>query len=557
MSRREKLQNPRPRLQLWLSVLAIVVAVVAVALSGGLVSEAPPEPGERPFPTVQVVDPVLHPYRRTTSGWGRARPRIKLLVSAQVSGIVLPLSNRLEPGDPVDAGDLLVSIEDTDYRLALTMAEAALSSAELHLTQQQAEAAVAELDARELPSELGPTPLTLRQPQLAEARARVAAAQAQVDQARLDLRRARVVAPMAARILDRHIEPGQLVQNGDPLITLQSLDSMEIPVSVSPQEVPWLSTAKTIVAWVGSDETGSGQPQWRGFLDHINPEVDRGSGMAVAVVRLDLPRGPEPDDATTLHSGMVTHVRFLDPELSQGYWLPRSALTADRRLVYLRPDGTLHSWLPEPAFVDDAWIVLQDLPESDIQLCLDPPELFVEGMRAIPKPVPKGPSPPEPAKLAPPSSLSLPRPASPSLSQSTSLAPDSLSSASATPRPSGGEVEAWSVVDSEPGFEILLTGAAPEAVDSYAVDLPDRWVVDLRGLHWPHAPDRLDLPSPYGQARLALYRDEPPVVRVAVDLPSGQRIRAPSIEQYPGGLRIAFLPADAHAAPQSSERVDP
>ncbi|HET6680469.1 MAG TPA: HlyD family secretion protein [Gemmatimonadaceae bacterium] len=209
--------------------------------------------------------------------------------NAQVDGHVLPVlarvggyvtTLRVEENQHVNAGDTLLALDDTDYRLRVAQAEADLRAAEAAAgageATGQAEAAVAQasgeeaaLDARIIAAgaaltransdlararELAAKQIVSRQALDAAqaaavqadanlqalqrqadaagstvlsahagvrlARARLAAAQVARENAALQLSYTRVVAPASGNVARRQVEPGQLVQPGQPLLSI-------------------------------------------------------------------------------------------------------------------------------------------------------------------------------------------------------------------------------------------------------------------------------------------------------------------------------------------------
>ncbi|HEU4628960.1 MAG TPA: HlyD family secretion protein [Gemmatimonadaceae bacterium] len=201
-----------------------------------------------------------------------------LPVLAKVGGYVESL--RVEENQPVHAGDTLLVIDDADYRLRLAQAEAELQAAQAAVgvgdAPGQARAAVAEAAGREsaLEAQIAAAQATLtranadlarakelaakqivsrqaldaaqaaadqdaanlravqRQAEaagssVAQARAGVRLAQARLEAARvardnaaLQLSYTHVVAPASGTVARRQVEPGQLVQPGQPLLSI-------------------------------------------------------------------------------------------------------------------------------------------------------------------------------------------------------------------------------------------------------------------------------------------------------------------------------------------------
>ena len=149
-------------------------------------------------------------------------------VSAQTSGTVRSLP--FDVDDSVAAGDLIVQLEDSEQRSRLRQAEAGL---------EEAEAALADAGQRferiEAVHERG---LVSRQEfdqarnNLAAARARVERAQASVSEAQEQLSYTRVLAPYGGILTERHVEVGESVNPGQPLLSGLSLEQLRVVVDL-------------------------------------------------------------------------------------------------------------------------------------------------------------------------------------------------------------------------------------------------------------------------------------------------------------------------------------
>ncbi|ROQ44350.1 RND family efflux transporter MFP subunit [Marinobacter sp. 3-2] len=149
-------------------------------------------------------------------------------VSAQTSGIVRSLP--FDVDDSVAAGDLIVQLEDSEQRSRLRQAEAGL---------EEAEAALADAGQRferiEAVHERG---LVSRQEfdqarnNLAAARARVERARASVSEAQEQLSYTRVLAPYGGILTERHVEVGEAVNPGQPLLSGLSLEQLRVVVDL-------------------------------------------------------------------------------------------------------------------------------------------------------------------------------------------------------------------------------------------------------------------------------------------------------------------------------------
>jgi membrane fusion protein (multidrug efflux system) len=132
-------------------------------------------------------------------------------------------------GQRVAAGELLVSLSDSDVRGALAAAESALAAASAH-----------ERRIVELAGQRAATPSELEM-----ARAQRAQADAAVAGARATLAYTELRAPFAATVQARRIEPGDLVGPGQPLVELEG-DELELVATLSQEEARSISLGKLL-----------------------------------------------------------------------------------------------------------------------------------------------------------------------------------------------------------------------------------------------------------------------------------------------------------------------
>jgi membrane fusion protein (multidrug efflux system) len=193
--------------------------------------------------------------------------------NAQVDGHIVPilpkvggyvLEVRTDENRSVKAGDTLVVLDDRDYKARLGQAEADLAvalagvsnrarvgQAEAQVEQAQANAEKAHadlerikplaekdivpkqaLDAAEAMARSADAALAAAQAALLGADARVAAARAARDQAALNLSYTRITAPAEGVVSKKSVELGQLVQPGQPLMSLVPLSDVWITANL-------------------------------------------------------------------------------------------------------------------------------------------------------------------------------------------------------------------------------------------------------------------------------------------------------------------------------------
>lgn len=128
-------------------------------------------------------------------------------LSVPVSGVVAEI--KTEPGAAVKQGDLLLALDATPFRAALSETEAAVARAAADRTEAERDLKQAE----ELYERKALSTVELENARLKRDRAGAAhkAAQARLLNAQYQLNRSRITAPFAGRVLEVRVQPGETV----------------------------------------------------------------------------------------------------------------------------------------------------------------------------------------------------------------------------------------------------------------------------------------------------------------------------------------------------------
>ncbi len=221
--------------------------------------------------------------------------------NAQVDGHIVPVlpkvggyvvEVRVDENRAVKAGDTLVVLDDRDFRARLAQTEADLAAllatvssrtrvgqAEAAVAQAQANASKAradlarmeplaaqnivsqqQLDAARAAAAAAEAQLAAAQAMLVGADARVAASRAARDQAALQLSYTRIITPSAGIVSKKAVELGQLVQPGQPLMTVVPLEDVWVTANLKETETadvtPGDSADITVDAYKGMHVRG-------------------------------------------------------------------------------------------------------------------------------------------------------------------------------------------------------------------------------------------------------------------------------------------------------------
>ncbi len=202
-------------------VIAVIVGIVVV---GGLIALSAVKSAKGKVESVQLASVRREDVTARVRAPGKIEPKTQVKVSADIPGKVVILN--IKEGDSVRRGQLLLGIDDTQYRSAQQQATAALSSAKARV--REAESALRVSDANYGRQKALFEQKLLSQAEwdgatnshegarvaLATAQEEVARAQAQKDAAQDNLSKCRFFAPFDGVVSALNVEKGEIVITG-------------------------------------------------------------------------------------------------------------------------------------------------------------------------------------------------------------------------------------------------------------------------------------------------------------------------------------------------------
>lgn len=317
----------------------------------------------------QSITPVLQTF-------GEVQSRRSLEIRATAGGLVTWLSDAVEDGGVVAAGEVLARIDDSDQRAAVLVAQADNHEAEAELrdaeraleiaqddlaaAQSQAELRAAALERQKSLQARGVvTDSAVEDAALTEASARqsvlskrsaLANAEARVDQANTGLLRAQITVTEAERALSDTeivagfdgtlsnvaITQGGIVTQNEQIATLIDPTSLEVTFRVSTQQYARLlddsgrligSPIEVALDVSGVDVRTIGQ------ITRESAEVGEGLTGRLLFARLDAPAGFRPGDFVT--------VSVEEPELTDVALVPATAVDSAGTVLVINADSRL------------------------------------------------------------------------------------------------------------------------------------------------------------------------------------------------------------------------
>ncbi len=164
------------------------------------------------------------------------------VIAAEISGVIKQV--HADVGATVSKGDLLLEIDDSDYRLALQQAEAALATSKA----QKAQADVRLQRAQQLieGNYLSADDLLARETEAQVASAQIQLQQAAVAIARRQLQKCRILAPFNGVVSRRMGQAGSFVSIGSAVVEFSQSDRFELAAEIPDELADSLSRAEQI-----------------------------------------------------------------------------------------------------------------------------------------------------------------------------------------------------------------------------------------------------------------------------------------------------------------------
>jgi HlyD family secretion protein len=266
------------------AVVGIAVLIIAYMLMSGGKEPAGGQaaaggPGGGQVPTVTVIVPGRQPVARTITATGTLAARVDMPVGVAGEGGMISAVH-VQPGQWVRAGQALASIDRSVQsrqtqqlaaQVQVARADAALAQNELDRAQALAGRGFiskAEIDRKRAARDAASARVRVAEASLAESRARIG---------RLDVR-----APAAGLVLERNVEPGQVVSAGSPaLFRVARGGEMELRAQLSESDLVALPVGSPAsVTPVGSTRSFTGSV-WQ-----ISPVVNQQNRQGIARIAL-------------------------------------------------------------------------------------------------------------------------------------------------------------------------------------------------------------------------------------------------------------------------------
>lgn len=254
----------------------------------------------QPQPTPSVVTEAAN-----AEAWHRAVPAIGTLsavqgidVAPETAGIIETLG--FESGEDVEAGTLLVELDDGTEQASLKSAQAQLRNSQVNLTRQR---------------ELLDRGNTSRSNFDSAVAARDSDA-AELERIQALIAEKSILAPFSGKLGIRQVDIGQYVSAGTVLVSLQQLDPIYVDFPIPEQQLDQVAVGDDVEVLVDAFPKG----KFTGKVTVIDAQVNQSTRNILVRAQL-----ANPDKQ--LLPGMFANVRALAPQPQQVVTILRTAVT--------------------------------------------------------------------------------------------------------------------------------------------------------------------------------------------------------------------------------------
>jgi|TARA_B110000208_G_scaffold18454_1_gene22501 RND family efflux transporter MFP subunit len=361
-------------------LLPIFVLIIASAITAVLVFFKPTTNEvalERPLTSVEFITAQPEPIQLTVHSQGTVLPRTETDLSVEVSGRIIEMSDNFRAGAYIEKDEVLLRIDPADYEAAVATRAADVASAQLTMAQEEALGIQAAADWDAL-GEGKPSALTLRKPQLAQARARVDSANATLKQAQRDLARTAVTAPYSGRVLSKSVDLGQYVSANPaaPIARIYATEFAEIRLPITEREATFLDISAKELADVRLTKSNGITPHtWHGKLIRMEATIDPSSRLLYAVAEVK-----DPFTEPAMRRGLFVEADITGRTIEQAYALPRHALRGSHTVYVLSENNTLQTRTVEIVNSDAQHVIILNGLKSGEQVAISPIAYFIENM---------------------------------------------------------------------------------------------------------------------------------------------------------------------------------
>lgn len=327
-------------------ILPVLILLFGIGATYVLITSKPviePEKTSDNSPSVTVMTAEPQSVQLNVSSQGIVKPHQELDLSAEVSGKIVYLHPQFVTGGFFNKNELLLKVDARVYEAAIVQAYAQIAEAKRLLATEQAQAEQAHTEWQAL-GKGKPTALAMREPQLAEARAKLKSAESALVQAQVQREHCEIRAAFSGRFASKNVALGQIIETGEKLAHVYATDSAEVRLPVSLEQLALLDIhlngqqQKPINVTLNATLAGQAV-SWQAQIIRTEGTVDETTGVIYLVADVKQPY----QSAQPLLNGLFVHADIQGKTLNNIFVLPQQAINSSQTVFIVDNQQKLHS----------------------------------------------------------------------------------------------------------------------------------------------------------------------------------------------------------------------
>lgn len=359
----------------------LLIIAVAILVAGALASMKQPPPKKEAKNNALLVETLTltkQPIDFKIASQGTVQPVINTILSAEVSGRIVYISDKFVAGGLFQADEVLLEIDPTDYKVAVTQASALVKQRQIEYEGAK------ELRKSGFRAEA----------ELASAEAALAAAESSLVRAERNLDRTKIRLPYKGIVREKTADLGQYVNPGSRVAVTFAVESAEIRLPITDRDLSFLD----LPAYQELDRDDSMLPTvtlsaiqkgkvatWQAKIIRTEGVVDINSRVTFAVALVNDPYKTNQtlvaNDEPVLPIGTYVSAEINGITIDNLIKVPRSSLRNQRQLLVVDNENKLRIRDVDILHTDETHAYINGGIESGERITVTAIEAPINGMR--------------------------------------------------------------------------------------------------------------------------------------------------------------------------------
>lgn len=339
----------KPATRKFVVIPGILIGAVVLAVAMSKFAPEPPKHENRKLDLlVDIYSLETTSERFRVRSQGTVQPRTQTILSSEVSGAIVNMSPKFVAGGVFAANEVLMRIDPSDYRVAVSRTEALVKQRQIEFD-----------GAKKLRSQG-----YRAESEYASAAAALAAAEAEFESAKRNLERTHIRLPYEGMVLTKEADLGQFVNPGTRLGVTFATDVAAVRLPLTDQDLAFVDLPGA------ADIAGSGfaagptvrlhatrkgrQESWDARVVRSEGVVDERSRVTYAVAEVDDPYRLH-SDGTPLPIGTFVAAEIVGTQDVAAIRIPRMALRGSDQVLVVTDEDKIDVRTVDIAYSDQSY----------------------------------------------------------------------------------------------------------------------------------------------------------------------------------------------------------